>query len=133
MAGYSNRIRILYYDDVGAVAGGDKTFTYTGGSEMKWNEEVTGGSNIVVTAAIDVSAVLSVFLLCATRNMTVTINDDGTPDATINLVAGIPKMWSADLGGSNPLGAVDVTSFKAALSAGANADLTMIVLLDPTP
>lgn len=132
MAGYSNRIRTLYYDDTGQVAGADKTFEYTGGAQLKWNETVTGGSNIVVTAAIDVSAVIAVLLL-SPRAMTVTINDDGSPDATISLLANVPKMWSADVGGSNPLGAVDVTSWKAALAAGADAVLTFIVLLDPTP
>jgi len=133
MAGYENRIRILYYDDTGQVSGADKTFTYTAGTQMKWDETVTGGSNIVVTTSIDVSAIVSLLILSPTRNMTLTINDDGTPDATVNLLAGVPVVWSADVGGSNPLGSVDVTSFKAALAAGANADFMMIVLLDPTP
>jgi hypothetical protein len=132
MSGYSNRIRTLYYDDAGQVVGADKTFTYTGGSETKISETITGGGAPVITFTLDVSALVSTMLLC-TRNLTITVNDDGTPDATITLLAGVPKMWSADIGGSNPWGSVDVTSFKATLAAGADADLTVITLVDPTP
>lgn len=132
MAGYSNRIRTLYYDDAGQVAGADKTFTYTGGKQDKINETLPQGTATVLTFTLDVSTLQSTMLLCE-RNLVVTVNDDGTPDATISLVAGTPLMWSADIGGSNPFGAVDVTSIKATLASGSAADLTIICLSDPTP
>lgn len=81
---------------------------------------------------VDVSEVESLVMLCD-RDVTIAINDDGTPDATISLKAGKPLDWQADGYFANPLGSVDVTSIKATLAAGEDATLHLEVLQDPTP
>lgn len=92
---------------------------------------VPGSGNDVVLAAIDVSHVVSLYIV-ADADMTLTINDDGTPDATITLLEDVPVLFYTGCNFSNPLGAVDVTSFKVAKASAGDGNFYMRVLQDAT-
>lgn len=64
------------------------------------------------------------------RDVVLTFNDDGTPDATVNLLANKPLVWTDDAYFSNPLGSTDITSFKATLASGDDATLLIDVIFD---
>jgi len=86
---------------------------------------------------VDISAVKA-FGLKSTKAVTVTVNDDGTPDATIALAANVPLIWVAALAGtqyptSNPLGSADITGMKVTNASGAAATVSFACLTDATP
>ncbi len=111
----------------------DKTNNYSGSMLTGLDETIpANGSTTFSNFDVDVSEVISVFMLCD-RDITLKINDDGTPDATINLWAGKPLYWTEDAYFSNPLGSVDCTSLKATLAAGEDASLQIEVIQDAIP
>src|SRR5690349_4552983 len=112
------------------------TRTITGSGVHDIEETVPSGAGTVITIGVDVSAVLA-FGVVSTKTGTLTINDDGTPDATISLTANVPVVWvsgaSSQYPSSNPLGSVDITSMKFTQSSGADATLSFACLYDATP
>jgi hypothetical protein len=119
------------------IQGLDNPFTdsnvYTAGQGTILEETIVGGTNVTYSNFdVDVSECEFVLISC-TRDITLTINDDGTPDATINVLAGKPVVWKNDGYFLNPLGTVDVTSLKATLAAGTDAVLRINVGQDPSP
>jgi hypothetical protein len=107
--------------------------SYSAGMGTTLEETITGGGNqTFANFDVDVSECEALVMLCD-RDITITVNDDGTPDATINLKADKVLTWTSDGYFSNPLGSVDVTSIKATLAAGADATLRIDVVQDPSP
>lgn len=90
---------------------------------------VPGSGNVVIDAVIDVSALSLVYIELdgtAGHTITLTTNDDGTPDDTFTLTVGKPLVWYTGCGLPNPFAsAVDVTSMKAAKATAVNATLRM--------
>lgn len=106
---------------------------YSAGMGTTLEETVVGGTNVTYpNIDVDVSECEAVVMLCD-RDIVITINDDGTPDATIALKANKALVWTSDGYFSNPLGSVDVTSIKATLAVGADATLRIDVIQDPSP
>jgi hypothetical protein len=110
------------------------TFEVVGGESIALSEPCPTGAT-VVTVGVDVSALLALGIKC-TKDAVVTVNDDGSPTATINLTANEAIIWTADQAGvqfptSNPLGATDVASMKVTVAD--DATLTFAALVDPTP
>lgn len=95
------------------------------------DEEISAGETTFSNIDVDVSHAELVILSCD-ADVEVTINDDGSPDATINLLAGKPLVWANDGYFANPLGETDVASVTVALASG-TANFRMHVLQDPTP
>lgn len=83
----------------------------------------------VANFSVDVSEMVALLISCD-RDVTLTFNDDGSPDATVNLLAGVPLIWTDDGYFANPLGSTDITSFKATLASGATATLLLDVVYD---
>lgn len=90
------------------------------------------GSTTFSNFDVDVSEVESLFMLSDT-DVVVKVNDDGSPDATINLVADKPLIWQNDGYYSNPLGVVDVTSLKVTTPAGDDVAFRCEVLQNGIP
>lgn len=110
-----------------------KSSSYSGSMITGLDETIpAAGATTFTNFDVDVSACVALFMLCD-RAITITINDDGTPDATITLVANVPLVWTNDGYFSNPLGNVDVTSIKATLASGADASLRIEVVQDAIP
>lgn len=112
------------------------TVTITGSGVQKFSESCPTGTT-TITISVDVSAVKA-FGLKSTQDCVVTVNDDGTPDATITLTANQGVTWVASLAGtqyptSNPLGAVDVTSMDVTVAGATTATVTFACLTDATP
>lgn len=106
---------------------------YTAGQVTDLEETIAGGGDVVFSNFdVDVSECEVVIMECE-RDCTVKVNDDGTPDATISLLAGKPLIWKNDGYFSNPLGSVDVTSLNVELAAGDDAVFRCHVLQDPSP
>jgi len=107
--------------------------SYQAGMGTTLDETITGGGNQTFSNFdVDVSEVEALLMLCD-RDITITINDDGTPDATISLKADVLLVWTSDGYFDNPLGVVDVTSIKVTLAAGDDARLRIDVIQDPSP
>lgn len=127
---YRHTIQYLL-QNVGAAI--NKSNDYEANMVTAIEETIAGAGNQTFSNFdVDVSEVESLIMLCD-RDITVTVNDDGSPDATISLKADKPLVWNNDGYYLNPLGTVDVTSIKATLAAGADATLRIEVLQDPTP
>jgi len=120
--------------DVQVLAGSfRKSASYSGGTAAILDESIpAAGATTFSNFDVDVSAMASLFMLCD-RDITITINDDGTPDATVDLLANVPLVWTNDGYFSNPLGSIDVTSIKATLAAGAAARLIIEAPQDAIP
>ncbi len=109
-----------------------KTVTLTGSGEINIDETVPGSSDIVLTMALDVSAVIGVYIV-ADGAVVLTVNDDGSPDKTITLAADIPVQWCSTNNQTSPLGSADWTSVKATKATATDASLKMRFLLDVSP
>lgn len=112
------------------------TVTITGSGSQRISESCPTGAT-TITVNVDVSAVKA-FGMKSTEDCTVTVNDDGTPDATISLTANQGLTWVASLAGTqyptdNPLGTVDVTSMKVTVAGADTATFTFACLTDATP
>lgn len=124
-----------FVDQIQTAAGSAiaKTNSYSAGMLTGLDEAVpAAGSTTFLNFDVDVSEVESVFISCD-RAVTVLVNDDGTPDATIALLADKPLIWRNDGYFSNPLGSVDITSLKVTVPSGDAANFRIEVLQDPTP
>lgn len=107
-----------------------KTNTYDGNQHAGYSGTIpAGAATTIPNVSIDVSQMTSVVIQCD-RDVVLTFNDDGTPDATVNLLANKPLVWGNDSYFSNPLGSVDITSFKATLASGEDATLLLDVTYD---
>lgn len=104
--------------------------SYSGAQHSGFNDTITQGqATTVPNFSVDVSAMVSLVIKCD-RDVVLTFNDDGTPDATVNLLANKPLVWTDDAYFSNPLGSTDITSFKATLASGDDATLLIDVIFD---
>lgn len=130
----TDRIRVQYFE--GSASVGDVTFSYAAGARAKLSETCPGDSGSPIatqlTFTLDVSAAKSLMLL-STQNVTLKTNSSGSPAATVSLTANVPKIWSADTGGSNPFGSTDVTSLFVVNGTDEDALVTVIATYDPTP
>jgi len=107
----------------------------TGGSSYHLSETAAGADTTTMLLAVDVSAVKA-FGLKSSKAAVITVNDDGSPTATITLAANKSLVWVAgddQYPASNPLGAVDVASWDVTIAGADDALITFAVLTDPTP
>lgn len=120
--------------DVQALAGSfRKSSAYSGSIAAVLDETIPANASTTFSNFdVDVSAMASLFMLCD-RDITVKVNDDGSPDATINLLANVPLVWTNDGYFTNPMGSVDATSIKATLAAGDDARLIIEAPQDAIP
>lgn len=84
-----------------------------------------------IMAAIDVSALKSLFVV-SDQNVTMKSNSSGAPDDTLTLLANQPLVWYSGSYYPCPL-TVDVVKFYVANASGAEADIYIFALIDPTP
>lgn len=107
-----------------------KSNTYDGAQHAGFFDTIPEDTATTVpNFSVDVSAMTGLVIQCD-RDVVLTFNDDGTPDATVNLLANKPLVWNNDSYFDNPLGIVDITSFKATLAAGDDATLLIDVIFD---
>jgi hypothetical protein len=124
----------MYQHDVGftlSTPGGNvqKNNLYSGNQHSGFSDTISAGTVTVPDFSVDVSAMEGLVISCD-RDVVLTFNDDGTPDATVNLLAGKPLVWNNDSYFTNPLGSVDITSFKYVLAAGDDATLLIDVVFE---
>jgi hypothetical protein len=105
--------------------------TYTAGAEVNIDEALSASAtDFAVAAAIDVSALQSLFLYCDVA-CTIEVNSTSSPTATIVLPAGEAYLWPNG-SATNPLGGTDVTTLYCTIGSTAGT-LQMRALVDPTP
>lgn len=132
---YTYRAGVTLSTDAGTFT--SYTASVVGSGIAKFSEIAAADGATVITVAVDVSAVKA-FGLKSSRDVVVTVNDDGSPTATITLTANKPVVWVAgdtdQYPSSNPLGATDVASMTV---TNADPDLDATVefacLMDATP
>lgn len=115
-----------------AAVSGQKT--YTAASRVSLSEAAPDSATTVMAAAIDVSALKSFFLL-SDQDVNIGTNDayGGSPDATIQLKAGVPYVWNTDSYDTFLLVAADIVTLHVTNASGSSATIQMEALIDPTP
>jgi hypothetical protein len=103
--------------------------TYSGTAELNISETLPIGTNTALTAPVDISTLVSLYMKCDT-DCTIKVNSTGSPTKTIALVAGEPYVWPCG-GLTAPLGASDTTVFYVTNAAECNLDIR--ILQDSTP
>lgn len=120
MAGMNLTFVVQIKDDSGHLLASDTTVVTSDG-EISFNVSVPAKSGPDGTFTVDLPVDVSTcqaFYIVSTKALTMTENDDGTPDLTASLAANVPYWWRTGQG-TNPF-TVDVTSLKFT-NAGAEA------------
>lgn len=103
--------------------------TVSGESEQNFDVTVPGSGNVVIASEIDVSALNLVYITLdgtSGHSITLTTNDDGTPDDSFTISVDKPLLWYTGCGLPNPFASgTDVESFKATKATSVNATLKM--------
>jgi len=112
------------------------TETVTASGEANISETIAANAtNLQINLAIDVSALKSIFMLAST-NMSIYTNDvsGGSPDHTINLIAGRPLIWTNNSYFASPFAgdASDVTNIRVT-NGSVEGTLQICVVQDATP
>ncbi len=107
-----------------------------GSSSTHLSETAAGADTTTFNISVDVSATKAVCIK-ASGDCVITVNDDGTPDATITLTANKAINWvagdTAQYPSANPLGAVDVATIDVTVAGADDVLVTIAVLVDATP
>jgi propanediol utilization protein len=107
-----------------------------GGSSIHLSETAAAADTTTMTLAVDVSAVKSMAIK-ASKDCVITVNDDGSPTATITLTANDAIIWVAgntvQYPTANPLGSTDVATWDVTVAGDEDALVTFAALVDPTP
>jgi hypothetical protein len=101
MAGITQTFTTAITDDAGRVVA-TKAKAVTGDSEEEFNVSCPGSSNVAVPLSIVQAGMVSFWVVADAADVTMTVNDDGSPDLTVVLVANVPYFWNADMG-DNPI------------------------------
>lgn len=103
------------------------TTTKTANGEIEFGSTIANSGNDVYTMAVVPGDVVALWIL-STRNVTVNINDDGSPDQVISLVANVPLTWHNGMGTTCPITAT-ISSMKVLNASGASAVVSGAFLL----
>jgi len=109
VAGISQTFAITIKDDASRVAASE-THVVSGDSEESFNVTCPGSGNVSIPLTIDVSNIVS-FWINSTKAVSLTVNDDGSPDLTIALAANVPYWWYTGIA-TNPI-SIDLTGASA--------------------
>jgi hypothetical protein len=130
---FTPKIRTVFYDDVGVVTGADRTIEYPSDSLLKLQVSILNSATTVINAPIDKDALQALLLVC-TQGVLVETNAVGASAGdSVTLSANVPKMWSADIGGTNPFATEDVVTLHVTNSGPTVGVLKVVAATDPTP
>ncbi len=106
--------------------------TKTAGASQSIAESVPdGATGQPIAMTLDVSQVVSIWVMATGGDLTLKTNSSSTPDDTLTLTDGVPHLWSNDDVEAVFLTA-DVTALYATNASGSTVALSVEVLLDPT-
>ncbi len=107
-----------------------------GSASFHLSETAAGADATDMALAVDVSAVKALAIK-SSQDCVITVNDDGSPTATITLTANKSIIWvagdTAQFPTANPLGASDVATIDVTVAGADDALVTIAVLIDATP
>lgn len=120
----------------GGISGGTdltKKFNVTGSARLGIDEEIADGqTDYQIAFDLDVSEIQGLAIV-SDQDVTVETNDGTSPGDTINLVAGVPQVYSGSPSfGDNPF-SVDTTDLYVTNASGEAARLQVEVVYDSTP
>jgi hypothetical protein len=116
------------------AGGGDvaRSKSYSGSYKISMDEDVaTAQTDFALNVDIDVSAVKSFFIV-SDRNVLIQANDGSSPDFSINLIAGVPYIWTTD-SYDTFLFTDDVTVLYVTNASGSTANIVLEALIDASP
>lgn len=130
---FTHRIRTASFSGPGESLGGATT-SVEGGGAVNISEAIgAGATNLAVSAAFDVSAMKSLYVI-ATIDLTVAAVSADSPNPSLALLAGQPVTWLATSGEDNPLGTTDVTGLLVTNpDASVAGQLDVRAIVDVTP
>lgn len=109
------------------------SYQRTGTSAIIIDESIAGATTDGLVELAFTLAQVKLFMVVASRAMTLETNNSGAPQETITLEADVPMIWDATTDGMTAPFAGNVTALYVTLAAGATATLKIRVLLDATP
>ena len=129
----AHKINRVYTDSAGLQTSYEETVPGTAETNIIAESIADGVTDGAVNFNADQSQLKSV-LLVASVAMTLKTNSSGSPQETIALAAGVPKIWSLaqDLIGTCPFSG-DVTALFVTNASGGAGTLTVKTAHDPTP
>jgi hypothetical protein len=111
-----------------------KSYVKEAGGMASLHEAIpANATNVLMTVALDVSAMKAFYLLSDVA-CTIKTNSSGSPADTITVAAGVPMLWDVAHEGAlpNPFG-TDVTAFYVTTASTVGGTLSFYALSDPTP
>ena len=115
----------------GAVIRNSKN--YTGGGRVSLDEPVADSvTDQLHNLAIDVSEVVSCYIVASVAMLLETNAIDATGGNTLNLIAGVPYVFTSDSLDSFLL-TLDVTKIYMTNASGAAGTIKLEIVYDPTP
>jgi hypothetical protein len=109
MAGITQRFTTQIKNNAGVLEATENSII-TGDAEETFSVIAPGSGNVVLPITVDQSSMVSFWVVSDVNGVTMTVNDDGSPDLTVVLAAGVPYWWVTGKG-TNPITA-DVTDLK---------------------
>lgn len=100
MAGIRQNFTTVIKDDAGRTQATEDSIMI-GDSEEEFSVTCPGSGNVSVPLSI-VIANVTAFWIVSDKALTMTVNDDGSPDLTVSLAAGVPYWWYTGKG-DNPI------------------------------
>jgi hypothetical protein len=130
---YEPRLRVVAYDDAGLIPGADKTYTYPVDSLNKLAVSVLNSATTQINCNIDVSELEFLALICTVGGKVETNGVGASAGDSVTLSANVPRVWSADIGGTNPFATEDVVTLHFTNSGPTVGVLRVVAGVDPTP
>lgn len=101
MPGITQTYTTAISDDAGRVVATQANIQ-TGDSEETFSVTCPGSSNVSVPLTITQAGMLAFWVVSDKSDVTMTVNDDGSPDLTVALTANVPYFWATGMG-TNPI------------------------------
>ena len=116
--------------DAGSAA--SQTTSYEAGAEVNVNDSAEASGELSVDdIAVTVAEIVSFFII-SDKDVTLTVNDDGSPDQTITLDAGKMIGWNTDSLDPNPLTSTTITNLTFTNAGDSAAKIKASFLIDAT-
>lgn len=116
--------------DGASYAGGKAA---TGSRRVQYDEAIPTATTVIVTEAIDQSAIQAIYMKATGGDVTLETNGGGTGTSdTLTLTNGVADFWYVGMNASCPI-TVDVTQFALWHSEASSVAVEIEIVVDATP
>lgn len=109
----------------------DKVISYSQGQALLIDESIADSTTDgLVACTVDISQLKACIIVAVGGDMTLETNNGAAPTDTINLLDGVPFVWSSDYLADHFTG--DITALYMTNSSGGASVLVAVFIVDPT-